>query len=50
MTKVIKIHDESYKHLLSLLHDLENTNNQRASFEDVISLLIQEHREKQKAK
>lgn len=50
MTKVIKIHDENYKLLLSLLHELENANNQRASFDDVISLLVREHERKRKAK
>jgi predicted CopG family antitoxin len=50
MTKVIKVQDSNYKHLLSLLHELENSNNQRASFDDVISLLIQEHDKKRKVK
>jgi predicted CopG family antitoxin len=46
MTKVIKIRDENYRRLLTILHELENTSNERASFDDAISLLIDEHEKK----
>jgi len=50
MTKVIKIHDRSYKRLLVIVHELENVNNERASFDDAISLLIDEHERKDNEK
>lgn len=43
MPKVIKITEESYRQLLGILHELEATQNERASFDDAISLLISEH-------
>jgi predicted CopG family antitoxin len=46
MPKVIKVNDGNYKQLLSILHELELTENERASFDDVISLLINEHKER----
>ena len=50
MTKVIKVHDGNYKRLLRIVHELENMNNERASFDDAISLLIDEHERKHKRK
>lgn len=50
MTKVIKIHDRNYKRLLMIVHELECEHNERASFDDVISLLIDEHERKSKRK
>jgi predicted CopG family antitoxin len=46
MKKVIKIGESNYKLLLSMIHDLETEKNQRMSFDDVISLLIEEHKKK----
>jgi len=40
MTKVIKIRDESYSKLLRILHGMEKEKNERLSFDDVISLLV----------
>lgn len=40
MVKVIKVHDENYSKLLKILHQMEKERNQRLSFDDVISLLI----------
>ena len=48
--KVIKVHDRNYKRLLMIVHELENRNNERASFDDAISLLIDEHEENRSAK
>lgn len=50
MTKVIKVHDKNYKRLLMIVHELECANNERASFDDAISLLIEEHERKNKRK
>jgi len=41
MVKVIKIHDENYSRLLNILHSMEKEKNERLSFDDVISLLIE---------
>jgi len=41
MAKVIKIHDENYSKLLNILHSMEKEKNERLSFDDVISLLIE---------
>jgi len=41
MVKVIKIHDENYGKLLIILHSMEKEKNERLSFDDVISLLVQ---------
>ena len=46
MPKVIKINDENYKQLLGIIHELELTENERASFDEAISLLVKEHKEK----
>ena len=43
MTKVIKIDDRNYKCLLTIIHELECASNKRASFDDALSLLINEH-------
>jgi len=40
MVKVIKIHDDNYSKLLDILHGMEKEKNERLSFDDVISLLI----------
>jgi len=50
LTKVIKINDGNYSRLLAIIHELECKSNERASFDDALSLLIAEHeaREKQK--
>ena len=52
MVKVVKIQDENYRQLLKILHGLEKERNQRVSFDEVISLLIEEHqgRTKQRVK
>ena len=50
MTKVIKVHDRNYKRLLMIVHNLERVNNERASFDDAISLLIDEHEKKKRQK
>ncbi len=50
MTKAIRVNDENYKHLLVLIHELENENNQRASFDDVVSMLIDEHKKARRVK
>ena len=50
MTKVIKLHDENYRRLLQIIHDLENVNNERVSFDDAISLLINEHEKRDNEK
>jgi hypothetical protein len=43
MTKVIKVGDTNYKRLLVIIHEIESANNERASFDDALSLLIDEH-------
>lgn len=43
MTKVIKIDDKNYKRLLMIVHELECRTNERASFDDALTLLIDEH-------
>lgn len=43
MTKVIKVDDMNYKRLLVIIHELETVSNKRASFDDAISLLIDEY-------
>lgn len=50
MTKVVKVRDRNYKRLLMIVHELENVSNERASFDDAISLLIDEHEGKSKEK
>jgi len=50
MTKVIKIDDTNYKRLLTIIHELECANNERASFDDALSLLIDEHEKRKDAK
>jgi len=50
MTKVIKIDDRNYKHLLMIIHEIECANNERASFDDALSLLIDEHERGKKQK
>lgn len=47
MVKVVKIQDENYRQLLKILHGLEKERNQRVSFDEVISLLVKEHQERQ---
>ena len=47
MTKVIKVQERNYKRLLRLIHELEDVNNERASFDDAITLLIDRY-EKQR--
>jgi len=48
MVKVIKIHDENYSKLLNILHDMEREKNERMSFDEVISLLIDSYIGKRK--
>jgi len=48
MSKVIKVNDRNYKRLLRIIHELESINNKRASFDDAVSLLINEHERKTK--
>ena len=48
MTKVIKIDDRNYKRLLMIVHELECASNERTSFDDALSLLIDEHERKSK--
>ena len=50
MTKVIKVGDKNYKRLLIIIHELECANNERASFDDALSLLIDEHEKRKDAK
>jgi hypothetical protein len=50
MTKVIKIDDRNYKRLLMIIHELECASNERASFDDALSLLIDEHERKKEQK
>ena len=50
MTKVIKIDDGNYRRLLMIIHELERANNERASFDDAVSLLISEHYRKRSQK
>jgi len=50
MTKVIKINDDNYKHLLTIIHELECARNERASFDDALSLLINEYESKKTKK
>jgi predicted CopG family antitoxin len=49
MVKVIKIHDENYSKLLDILHDMEKEKNERLSFDEVISMLIDSYIGKRKA-
>jgi len=46
MTKVIKIGDRNYKRLLMIIHELECASNERASFDDALSLLIDDQERK----
>ena len=50
MNKVIKIDDRNYKRLLIVIHELECANNKRASFDDALSLLIDEYERKKEQK
>lgn len=50
MAKVIKVQDGNYKRLLLIIHELERINNERASFDDAISMLINEYEKKHKRK
>jgi hypothetical protein len=50
MTKSIKIDDRNYKRLLTIIHEIERANNERASFDDALSLLIDEHEGQKKTK
>jgi len=49
MVKVIKVHDENYSKLLDILHDMEKEKNERLSFDEVISLLVDSYSGKRKA-
>ena len=44
MTKVIKVQDHNYRLLLEILHELEEQKNERLSFDDAISLLMEERK------
>jgi predicted CopG family antitoxin len=44
MVKSIKIQDDNYSHLLTILHELEKRTNERQSFDKVISLLVNEYK------
>ena len=50
MVKVVKVQDENYRLLLEILHELERERNERLSFDDAISLLIDEHQRKVRRK
>ena len=50
MKKVIKIDESNYKQLLAIIHNLETVNNKRMSFDDVVSLLLEEHKNTAKNK
>jgi hypothetical protein len=40
MVKVIKIQDGTYGRLLNILHNMEKEKNERLSFDEAISLLV----------
>ena len=44
VTKVIKVQDHNYRLLLEILHELEEQKNERLSFDDAISLLMEERK------
>jgi len=50
MKKVIKVNESNYRKMLGIIHNLEIAKNQRMSFDDVISLLLEEHQKTVKVK